>query len=51
MEVSLERLTHLFLRSPQGQELQAQQTAADIRQILFVKRATLQRRQITELPP
>jgi formyltetrahydrofolate hydrolase len=51
MEVSLERLTHLFLHSPQGQALQAQQTTEDARQALFVKRTTLQHQQATELPP
>ena len=50
MEVSLERLSQMFLRTPMGKEVQKQQTAEASRQILFVKRKTLQHQQITELP-
>lgn len=51
MELSLERITQLLLRTPQGQELQAQQEAENTRQALFVKRARVRQRRHVELPP
>jgi hypothetical protein len=51
MEVSLEKITDLFLRSSEGQKLQAQQNAKNIRQSLFAMRESLRAQQATDLPP
>src|SRR5215207_124712 len=51
MELSLERITQLLLRTPQEQVLQEQQEAEDERQALFTKRDSLREQQTKDLPP
>jgi hypothetical protein len=51
MELALEKITELLLRSPEGKQLQAQLSAKNTRQSLFAMRESLREQQVNELPP